>query len=212
MRYMSLWQLHREAMDGAVLSDDGAGIEGDNGAVGEGSGDDAQGLGIFLGLGISGNKHCTVENQEVGISRRQALAFIQNCRSHRQFQQAIGPSVGGAKRAELLLKCLKISEVRIAGVVAAHVEERVVGCAAHDGVDVAVGVVADEVAVVEPHDALSTEPAFQFGFKLLATQRLVTIRSQQALRGGENGAAAVALDAAALQNEILMAFELKVES
>ena len=56
-----------------MLSDDDAGIEGDDVAVGEGSGDDAQGLGIFLGLGISGNEHRTIENQEVGVGCRQAL-------------------------------------------------------------------------------------------------------------------------------------------
>ena len=62
-------------MDGAVLSDDGAGIDGDDVAVGEGFADDAQGFRIVFGLSIDGRKDGSVQNQEIGVGRRQA--FIQ---------------------------------------------------------------------------------------------------------------------------------------
>ena len=105
---------------------------------------------------------------------------------------------------------LKIGKLLVVFIVAAHVEQRVVGRTAHDGVDVAVGVVANEVAVVEPHDALGSQSAFEFRLDFLAGERLVAIWCQQALRRCENRAATVAFDAAALENEILMVLQVRV--
>lgn len=218
------WDLHRQAVDGAMLADDGSGIDGDDVAVGKCLADDAKGFRVVFGLTVNGGEDGSVENQKVGVGRRKALSFLlprssflgnrflENCIRHWQSKQSIGLSVGGSEAFELLFQRLKIGKLFVVFIVAAHVEQRVVGCTAYDSVDVAVSIVANEVAVVEPHDTLGTQSAFQFLLDFLAGERLVAIRCQEALRSRENRAVTVAFDAAALENEILMVLKLTVDS
>ena len=74
----------------------------------------------------------------------------------------------------------------------------------HDGVDMTVGVIADEVAVVEPYNAVSLEEILQKFLQMVAVERLVAVRSQEALRRGEDGTLAIALDAATFEYETLV--------
>ena len=69
-----------------------------------------------------------------------------------------------------------------------------------------VGIVAHEVAVVEPHHAAHSEPALQLLFYLGLRQGLITMGRQQALRGGEERALPVGIDGTALEHEVLMVF------
>ena len=70
----------------------------------------------------------------------------------------------------------------------------------------AVGIVADERAVLQPDDALGTQPQLQALFYVVLRQRLVAVGGQQAAGGGEDGASAVALDGAAFEHEVQMVF------
>ena len=74
-----------------------------------------------------------------------------------------------------------------------------------------VGVVTDKVAVVQPDDTVSPQPQFQLFLDFLDCKGLVTVRSQQALGGGENRALAVAFHRTALQHEVFMIFEGHLE-
>ena len=56
--------------------------------------------------------------------------------------------------------------------------------------------------MVQPDDAVGTEPLLQPVFYLLLCQRLVAVGRQQTATGGKDGAAAVALDRAALEHEV----------
>ena len=85
------------------------------------------------------------------------------------------------------------------------------GSHAHRGVDVAIGVVAHQIAVIDPHHASGAKPTAQLGVYLLAGEGLVAVRSQQTLAGGKLGAPAVALDAAALEHHVVMVFAAAVE-
>ena len=76
------------------------------------------------------------------------------------------------------------------------------GSHAHHRVDVAVGVVAYQHAVVKPHDAVGSEPLLQPLFYLLLRQGLVAVGSQQTRGGGEHRATAVALNASAFKHEV----------
>ena len=70
-----LGELHGEAMDGAVLADDGAGVDGQDVVVGEGGGEDAGGLVVFRRLVVGGEDDASVDDEEVGISGWQAVAI-----------------------------------------------------------------------------------------------------------------------------------------
>ena len=97
-----------------MLANDGSGIDGDDVAVGEGFADDAKGFRVVFGLTINRREDGTIENQEVGVGRRQALSFLfprssflgnrflENCIWHWQSKQSIGLSVGSLKAFELL--------------------------------------------------------------------------------------------------------------
>ena len=61
-----------------------------------------------------------------------------------------------------------------------------------------VGIVSFKMSVINPENAFSMEPAFQLLFNLLLCERLVTVRSQQTISGGENGSLPIALNATAL--------------
>ncbi len=74
-----------------------------------------------------------------------------------------------------------------------------------NGVDMAVGVIADEMAMVYPDNALGMEEVGEQAFHHVAQRQvLVTVRSQEALAGGEDSALAIALDAAAFEDKALM--------
>ena len=66
----------------------------------------------------------------------------------------------------------------------------------------AVGVVADKVAVVYPHNALGAQRLEEARLNLVLCQRLVAMRCHQTAGGGEDGALAVALDATALEHKV----------
>ena len=70
----------------------------------------------------------------------------------------------------------------------------------------AIGVVADERAVLQPYDAFGTQPFLQPFFYLLLCQRLVAVRGHQTAGGRENGSFAIALDAAPFEYEVQMRF------
>lgn|SRR5574344_398000 len=74
----------------------------------------------------------------------------------------------------------------------------------------AVGVVANQIAMVEPDDVLRLEEILQEFFQLLTIERLVAMRRQEALGGGEDGALAVALDATAFEHKSLMVVDRTV--
>ena len=92
--------------------------------------------------------------------------------------------------------------VLVIGIGAADVGDGVVGAEAGEGVDVAVGVVASKVAVIEPQDALGVEIAKQTLFNLVASELWIAIGREQTLAGSQEGALAVALYAAALEDEV----------
>ena len=66
----------------------------------------------------------------------------------------------------------------------------------------AVGVVAAQLAVVYPYDALCAQQLLEALLDAALCHRLVTVRRQQAGGGGEHGASPVALDGSAFEHEV----------
>ena len=65
-----------------------------------------------------------------------------------------------------------------------------------------VGIITDEVAMINPEDAFGMELLEQARLNLCFCERLVAVRRQQTPRGGEDRAPAIALDGAPLQYEV----------
>ena len=51
----------------------------------------------------------------------------------------------------------------------------------HDGVDVPVGIIAYQIAVIQPDDSLELEESLQQMVDAVVVERLVAVRRQQAL-------------------------------
>ena len=66
----------------------------------------------------------------------------------------------------------------------------------------AIGIIANEAAVVEPYNALGSEILFEASLNLGLREGLVAMRRHEATGRCENGAFAIALDRAALEDEV----------
>ena len=95
-----LGQLHGEAVDAAVLAGDGQRIYTDHFAVGEGELNLASCLLVLFRLVVRRINHRLVQNQEVGIGGRQAVALALRVCSHggrprHRWRPASAASAGG---------------------------------------------------------------------------------------------------------------------
>ena len=98
--------------------------------------------------------------------------------------------------------------VLVGRIVALDIDDGVVGAETSEGVDVRIGVVARQIAVVEPKDAFGAE-AFaeqQFDLSAIGHRHRVafetTVGIEEASGRGEERAGAVALDGTAFEFEI----------
>src|SRR3546814_12362096 len=77
------------------------------------------------------------------------------------FRAPVGPAGAGPQGGDLVGHRLELGVMRVGRGVAGLEDDGVIGGEAGEGVDVGVGVVALEVAVVEPQHAVLGEPAGQ---------------------------------------------------
>ena len=90
----------------------------------------------------------------------------------------------------------------IIGIIAGHIGDGMGIAKAGEGVDVTIGVVAHQVAVAQPQDIRHPKLGTQALFDPGAIETGIAGGREQAIFGGEQAAAAVDLDTAALQHHI----------
>jgi hypothetical protein len=157
MVFSLFWYLHRYAMDGAVLAYDNRCIERDDLTAGEGLLNDTDGCLVLCGLIINRENDSAIDDEEVGIGRGKSLIIIHHGIGHGEFQEPVRLVLRCAKRFQFLFQFAKVLILWIVLVLASYIDEGVVGTDPYNRVDVTVRIIADEVAVVEPNDALSAE-------------------------------------------------------
>ena len=187
-----------------MLYDDAAAVDAHDLVVGEGIGNGLRRLFVEVGLGIGGIEHRAVDDEEVGVGGWQTLVAVVYRAGHGQPQQAVAASGLCAQRAQLLFHLVQFAVLRVVLVVASHIEQRVGRSHTHEGVDMSIGVVAYEVAIVDPHYAPCVKAAFQCLFYLVLCHGLVAPRSEEATRGGEHRSLAVALYRASFEHEVVV--------
>ena len=77
----------------------------------------------------------------------------------------------------------------------------------HNGVDVSIGVVANQIAMIEPHYALGMKKVEQLFLYIYPGERLVAVRRQQALACGKDGSLSIALYASTFEDKTCMVLE-----
>lgn len=116
------WILHGGAVQGAMLQDEDAAVDAYNFTVGESPLQLFQGLGIFVGLMVGGNKHSPVDDEEVGVGGRQPLpVFVMAWVWEWEREELVGLPVGGAESQQFSLHCSQFVVVLIGGVVTFYV-------------------------------------------------------------------------------------------
>ena len=189
-------------MDGAVLPYDRAAVDGNHLPVGESLANQADGFGVEVWLSVGRTEYGAVEDEEVGIGGWQSLAAVIDGARHRQPLQPVGPAAGCPQRQQLFLHQPQFLILFVGSVVTAHIEQCVVRTDAHQGVDVAVGIITRQSPVVYPYDAFCAQGLHQPLSDVLLRHGLVAMGREQTGRRGEDGALSVALDGAALQHEV----------
>ena len=153
-------------MEGAVLLDNGTTVDADNLTVGIGLTDDAEGLGIEVGLSIGGHQDSAIDDQIVGIGGGKAVTVSDGIADYttfgngriidrtgeRELQKAVGTALEGAQCTELFFHQCQVGVVDIA----TGIDDSVVRTDTHEGIDMAVGIIANEGAMIKPYDALCT--------------------------------------------------------
>ena len=135
------------------MVNEGAAINADHLAAGEAGLQPRQCFGVGA-IAVGRHQHRAVDDQEIGIAGRQAAAGVVVDRL-RQWQrdQLVRLAERLAERGELGGHRPQFLVVRILPVVTGLVDDRRRIGKARDRVDVAVGVVADQVAAVQPQHA-----------------------------------------------------------
>ena len=195
-----------------MLLDDGAAIDADDFAVGIGLTDNTHGFGIKVGLGIGGHQDGAIDDQVVGIGGGETVTVSDGIADHttfghgriidrtgeRELQKAVGTAFEGAECTKFFFHQGQVGMVGIA----TGIDNGVVGTDAYQRVDMSVGIVANQRAVVEPYDALGTEIFLEAGFNLGLREGLVAMRRHEATGSCEDGALAIALDGTAFEDEV----------
>ena len=115
-----------------MLDDDGAAVNADNLAVGEGIGDYCGCLGIEVWLGVCGIQYPSVDDEEIGVCGRQTfgafrgiveelLAVVIYRSGGGQAQQAISPTAFCLKHAQVFLHLMQLFVLLVILVVTSHI-------------------------------------------------------------------------------------------
>ena len=188
----------------AVLSNDGLRVNAYDVVAWERLSHKFKSTGVVFLLIVCRNYHRSVYNQEVGVSGRQSVAIVIERIWHRKLEQSIWLAVGIGGLLQLVLKRLKVGILWVVHVVATYIEQSVVGTDAYDCVDVAVGVVTDELSVVKPYYLSSTQTLLEHSFHLCLGHRLIAVGSHKAYACSEYRAPAVALYRTALKHKVVI--------
>ena len=202
-------ELHRRAMQRTMLADEHAAVDGYDVMFGECFLQLPTGELIVLGLAVGGHQNCSVYNQEIGIGGRQTvpiLGVVDGSWKREGDEAPLLTSLGREETMQLLLHRLEGLIVLVGGVGTLHIGDDAVGAETGKGIDVAVCVVAGQIAVIEPQDTLGVEITPQALFYLEAIELGVAVGRKQTRAGGQQRAAPVALDAATLEDEVQVGF------
>ena len=135
-------------MQAAVLPDQRQAINADNFTVGEAELEPLQHHRVRR-VAIGRYQHGTIDNEEVRIGRRHTLAgIVELCARPGQRHQPVRPAIGGTECLQLRRHRFQFRIMFVSRIVASNVGDGVRIAQAREGVDVAVGVVAGEGAVL----------------------------------------------------------------
>ena len=159
--------MHGDAMKRAVLADERAAVDADDLASGKRPGQTLKSQRVFRRR-VCRHENSAIEDQKVGVGRRQAMAVlgIVDGIGHGQRDQRVGMTVNSAEGAQLLLHAPQRIVMFVRRIVALHVGDRTAVAETRQRVDMAVGIVAGQIAVTQPEDAVETERLLEERLKL----------------------------------------------
>lgn len=188
-----------------MLKDEIGTVNADDPAAGVGLGDGSQG-GFVAGIIVSGHQYGSVHNEEVGVGSRQAMPV--GCMfgvRPRQGKQAIRGPGGSTQGLEFLDHGSDGGIVLVIGIVARYMDNGVVRGKACEHVHMPVGIIAREIAMIEPKYTFGTKKLVEGVFDIGQGHVRVSVWIGEAGAGGQDGAVPIAFDAAAFKDKVDMA-------
>lgn len=195
-----------------MLTDKDAAVDADDVVMGKGLLELAPRLFVVVGLCVGGVEDGSVDDEEIGVGGRESVAlvcrrhwskvlFVDGC-GHWERDEPIGLSRESAQLAQFLFHELQFGKMFVGRVGTGNVGNGVVGAEAGKGVDVSVGVVACEIAMMQPKHLSGVEKAEELLLDVVRSEHVVAVGGEQTGGGGEDCATAVGLDAAAFEHEV----------
>ena len=132
-------------------------VDGDDLPAREAAGKHLQRLGI-LRKPVHGHQHRTIDDEKIGIRSRQPMAVVGiNGRRPGQRHEAVALAIGLAECLQLLLHCPQGRKMLVCSVIAAHIRDGFLIAKTSQCVDMTVRIIARQVAVFEPQEAIDAE-------------------------------------------------------
>ena len=133
-----------------MLADERSTVDAHDFSTREGFADELACLDVIFGLSIHRHQHLVVHHQEVGIGGRQTRNLVKDGIGQRQFDEVVMIALGIGEQFEVLFHLHQRFEVLVLRIIATRVKDDAAGCKTSQRVDVSVGIVASEFAMIEP--------------------------------------------------------------
>lgn len=192
-----------------MLADEGTAVDGNYLVTGEGALELADGEIVEVGLVIDGDEDGGVHDEEIGISGGETLTILIVAGTrHGERHEAVGVAFGSAEGTKLLLHGRESGMMLIGRIGALHVGNGIGRTKAGEGVNVGIGIVASEITMMEPEDALYAKTLAEKGLHLRLIDRgdsialMAAVGIEKTLGSGEESAAAIALDSTPFEFEV----------
>ncbi len=148
---------------------------------------------ILDGLIVCGEEKFIVHDEEIGIGGWKALSVSYHGVGKRNGDESIAFPLECAQGLELLFHEMQFFVMSVLRVSALRIDNGVIGAEAGQRVNVAVSVIAFQMAMVEPYYTLHVKQVFQLFFYLGFVPLRISLFGQQAMGGGHESASAIAL-------------------
>lgn len=149
-------QLHGYAMERTMLGNQGTAIDTDDFASNKDIGQNFERCRV-LTIIIGGNENGPIDDEKVGIGGGQPVTIFGKAGlGPGQGDQPVGGTLGCAQSAKFDLHGGEGLKMFVLGIIAAYINDSVTRAEAGKGIDVRVGIISGQEAVIQPEEMVNT--------------------------------------------------------
>ena len=157
---------------------------------------------IILWLAVSRHINGARSHEVIGVSGREPTTlFIEDRIRKGEFDEVEGFTFGVAKHSQFCPHLEQLLEVRVIDIAAAGEENHIVGSQTAECVDMGIGVITLQPAMIEPKEMVDAQLCFQFVGNFIDGLVAVAIGRQEALGGGEKCSLSIRFERATFEDK-----------